>query len=174
MSLILGDIDSPEDVKDAFASIQNQFAKADGNGRWVNYTAKAEDFSVAGASNTWVVPGLPDALGRYVTYALVGDTMTVNLYVPVSNLTITTATTALLVRIPGGYKAGGPPVTATTPGRVYHGAALVTNGGANVTSRCLVNAGSLFITIEKNTGAAFTTDTALFVQGSIQFQAVPL
>lgn len=149
-------------------------AWANQEGHWFDVGATTEDFSIAGASNTWSIPGLPDTQARYLAYMIVGNTMFLNVYIPSSSLTVTTAVTNLGVRIPGNYKASGPSAgTSTTYSRMYTGMGMMINGGTQKNCRMFVLSDSQYVYIEAVPSAVLVTDTGLYLQGAIAFKVIP-
>lgn len=140
-------------------------------GEWIFPTFDATRFTVSGASNTWVVPA-PDPGNTFyaVAYTLIGKTMLLNLFIPErSNLTITTAVSALTVMMPPGFRVGGASVDNNTSfiGQKYVGFARIKDDTSIEAGLLIATAGETSFEIWRAAGANFVTDALFAVSGQL-------
>ncbi len=175
MSLLIG---MPEgisaELEQTLASIQAWAGRIDAFGRWTDATMVGGDFSLDGAGNSWTVPGgVTGAKTSQVSYMVYGNAMIVNLDLRSTSLTVATATNALYVRVPDGYRVAGTPAMLTAGARVHTGYAAILDAGT-------LSAGTIYATpaykdrlqIQKSTAANFGTGTCA-VQGQVWFEIDP-
>lgn len=142
-------------------------------GEWINVPFNTTDFSVAGAGNSWVPATVaPGATFFAISYTLIGKTMWLNLAVPNAALTIATATNAIFVHVPPGFRVAGVSSAGTYIGRTHVGACMILSATVPFLDTGVMQAfaGATTISIQKVGGATFATDAAFTIEGQMFFE----
>lgn len=155
-----------DDLEHALLALQTSAGKQEGQGKWIDVVKDGSGIAgylrIDGTGNSWAVGTATSNAGMSLAYTLLGDTMTLTWFLLNTGLTVATATTFLLIKLPDGFRTANRNVT--TAGRMI-------NGGTALGTRNFVSPSNPdWVQIEKISAAAITTDTAFTVEGSITFE----
>lgn len=140
-------------------------------GEWINVSFTAVTLNIPGAGNSWVnVAQAPGTTFYQLSYVLIGKTMWLNVALPLTSLTVASATGVATVNLPSGFRVAGVSSGGSFVGRSYFGHCVILNTGAQVPGVLFASAGATAVTIQQVSGANYITDTSFTVEGQIMLE----